>query len=186
MGALQLKKPRCTLDDIQQDYILNGILDDKSLKTITKELGIPLNWVADFAAIDPFFDKRLRNIREAWIHAQVETLIGITRGCETMAQVSAAKVESENIKWSASKIIPLVYSENLNVNVNHTLDLSSVLLAAENRVLPLLQAKSVINTLGTIATVATTHEDAPGSTIDVDCIVRHEPIKDAIVLEDLF
>jgi len=131
---------RVELSAEQQEAVISGILDNKTTSRIASELKIPANWIPDFAHKYPPFGKRIREARVYWMHSQVERLIGITEGCVTMADVSAAKVESDNIKWSASKIIPQVYGDNINVNITH-LDLSAVLLAAENRVIPLLQAK---------------------------------------------
>jgi hypothetical protein len=81
-----------------------------------------------------------------------------------MASVAKAKVISDNIKWASGKFAPRQFGENLNVNVSHHLDLSSILLAAENRVLPLLQAKNALLPANSASTIA------PGSTIDVEVI----------------
>lgn len=136
-----VSQPRHKLNPYQQKYILDGILKDKSAKDLCKELGISSKSLYDQIIIDPFFAKQYKQIREIWMHDQVEGLIKIADDCVTMAEVQRAKVKSDNIKWSASKAIPETYGDNLNLNVSHHLDLSSVLLAAENRVIPILQAK---------------------------------------------
>jgi hypothetical protein len=78
------------------------------------------------------------------MHNQVESLKNIVDGYSCMEDVNAARLRSDNIKWSASKIVPETYGDNINLNINHTLDLSSVLLAAENRIIPILEHRSTI------------------------------------------
>jgi hypothetical protein len=174
-----------TQKEIVLDSIINGLGNDKA----AQKIGVPFRTFNNILIRDPLFAKEVARARENWIHSLVYRLIGITDGCETMAQVSAAKVESENIKWAAGKFVPEVFGDNINVNVNHTLDLSSILLAAENRVLPLLQASISANRdKQDLATL----DVAPQSTITVECIPMHEQKQDtlnadAIVnIEDLF
>lgn len=189
MGALQTRADfnlsvELSLD--QQSHLFKSLLEGKSIKSACRELNIPYNHVFDFAIKDPLFHKRMQQIREYATHLQVDDLLNITEGCTTMAEVQKARVQSDNIKWSAGKLVPDKYADNINVNVNHTLDLSSILLAAENRVLPLLQA-SIIPTI--TKTDLATLDVAPQSTIvDVDSVrVEENQRIDAIVtIEDLF
>ena len=132
------------IDADQQHIIFNGLLELKTVERICSEIKLPVSSFYDFAIRDPLFAKRLKEIRAMQAHIMVDSLFGITDGCETMAQVGAAKIKSDNIKWGASKIIPEIYGDRIDVNLNHHLDLSSVLLAAENRVIPILQAKQTL------------------------------------------
>ena len=127
----------------QQDFIIASVLENKTYTQMGRELNIPPHWIADYCVKDPQFDKRIRATRDVLMHSMVQSLIGITANCKTMPEVQAARVESDNIKWSASKLIPSIYGDNLNINVTH-LDLSSVLLAAENRVMSVIDAKSAL------------------------------------------
>lgn len=135
------RKDRVNLTDSQKELVLDGVANGLGNDKASQTLGISFRCFNDILIRDPTFAKEVARAREVWIHSLVYRLIGITEGCETMAEVSAAKVESENIKWAAGKFVPEVFGDNLNINVTH-LDLSSVLLAAENRVIPILQAKT--------------------------------------------
>jgi len=130
----------------QQEFIFKGILEGRSVKSLCTELQIPFNWVFDYALKDPEFHKKMQKTREYAAHLTVDDLLHIADDAKTMAEVQRAKVQSENIKWSAGKLMPEIYGERIELNMNHHLDLSSVLLAAENRVLPLLAAKSALVT----------------------------------------
>lgn len=129
------------LTEEQQEYILKSIVLGISIRNICAHLNIPLHHVYDYAAKDPFFDKKMDRARVYQAHILVDELMSATVGCKTMAEVSAAKVWSDNAKWVASKIEPAKYGEKLDINITH-LDLSAVLLAAENRIIPILQAKT--------------------------------------------
>lgn len=132
---------KAVLDQKQQDYICESTVLGRKTLTICKDLGIERHVLADYCFIDPLFSKRLQKSRELHTHDMVEELLTITDNCNSITDVHAARIKSENIKWASGKYIPSVYGENLNIQLNHSLDLSSVLLAAENRVLPILQAK---------------------------------------------
>lgn len=159
------------LSENQQDAILDGILNGQSIRDITSKLNIPVNWVSDYAAKYPDFAKRLRSIRELYTHETVHTLLTIADDAHTMAEVQRAKVKSENIKWSASKVIPDVYGDNINLNVNHSLDLSSVLLAAENRIIPILTTQQRIDSNTIDITESNNNEELSiieNKSIDID------------------
>jgi hypothetical protein len=152
------------LTEEQQEFILASVVRGESIKSICLKLNIPMHHVYDYAFKDPLFDKKMDRARVMNAHLLVDELMHVTDGCETLSQVQRAKVWSDNAKWVASKMEPTKYGENLNVNVSHHLDLSSILLAAENRVLPLLQAKNALLPANSASTIA------PGSTIDVEVI----------------
>ena len=150
----------------QQRYIVECIVKGtKSITQICTDLKISVHHVYDYAFKDPIFSKRMEQARVYQSHTLVDELLHITHGAETMAAVAKSKVISDNIKWSSGKFAPQIYGENINVNISHHLDLSSVLLAAENRVIPILQAKSALNL------PIPDRENAPGRTIvDVDVL----------------
>lgn len=131
------------LTKVQQEYIYCAISQGIGIKEICAKLNIPVHHIYDYAFKDPQFTKLMERARVIQSHLLVDELMHVTKGAETMAQVQNAKVWSDNAKWVASKIVPATYGENLNINVTH-LDLSSVLLAAENRVTSILDAKSAL------------------------------------------
>lgn len=161
----------------EQDLVLELVLQGKSIPKVAKQLGIRYEDFFYYLERYPEFRKRVDLIREGYVDDLVHSLIGITAGCTTMAEVSASKVESENIKWAASKFKPRIYGENLNVNVSHSLDLSSILLAAEDRVLPILTARAQKSDP---VLIKSTLQDAPQSTIDVEPIPMHVQLSPAL------
>lgn len=145
------------LDAETQRYICNSIAAGVQIKDIIKSVNITINNLYDYAAKDPLFEKEMQKARVYQQYLKVDELLNVTDGCETMAQVARAKVISDNTKWTAGKFNPSVFADNINVSVSHHLDLSSILLAAENRVLPILQAKTAL-------------QNGLGSTIDIESI----------------
>lgn len=137
------------LDINQQIAILDATILGTKTTSICKDLDIDWRSVYAYANKDPIFKKKWRESRDIYLESQIECLFTIADGLETMTEVNAARVKSDNIKWIAGKWKPEIYGENLNISMNHSLDLSSILLAAENRVLPILQAKTT-NAIATI------------------------------------
>lgn len=148
MGAISVKirSDSIVLTEDQKDFALEEMVKGKGADSVAKALGFSMRSLSRIMGRDPVFAKEMAKAREVWTHSMVETLIGITKNCHTMAEVSAAKVESENIKWVSGKYIPEIYGDRIDINMNHHLDLSSILLAAEDRVLPILQAKQALLT----------------------------------------
>lgn len=148
----------------QQDYICESIAAGMQIRTILATLGLTVYRFYDYIDKDPLFDKRVETARVYQQYLKVDELLSVTDGCNTMPEVAKAKVISDNTKWTAGKFVPARFGENLNVNVSHHLDLSSVLLAAENRIIPILQAKNALSPQKAAL------EDARSEAIDVDCI----------------
>ena len=176
MGVLMARADfnlKVVLSPHQQETICNGLIYGESLKSICAKLNIPLNHVFDYANKDPSFDKRMQQSRVYNSHVLADELIHCTDNAITIADSAVARVWSDNAKWVAAKMNPARYGERLEVNVTH-LDLSSVLLAAENRVLPLLQAKAhVVSDTNTIGLAPIVVEG------DVACRVESRPINDS-------
>ena len=124
-----------------QAFICNGIVEGRPIKELCDKLGISINHYYWAASIDPQFDKNVQQARVYWAHQLVDELMHCTDGADTIALTQKARVWSDNAKWVASKMNPAKYGDNLNINVTH-LDLSSVLLAAENRVMSVISTKS--------------------------------------------
>ena len=128
------------LDADTQFFICNGIVEGRPIKELCDKLGISINHYYWAASIDPQFDKNIQRARVYWAHQLVDELMHCTANKSTIAEANLARVWSDNAKWVASKMNPSKYGDNLNINVTH-LDLSSVLLAAENRVMSVIEAK---------------------------------------------
>lgn len=145
MPAIVLKGRYRELTEKEQIHIIKAVESGLSVTAACVPLGISLSMVYDFELTHPPFANYLKKAREIRTHNDVEMLRTIADDAVTLADVHRCKVTSDNIKWIAGKYIPNLYGENVNVNVNHTLDLSAILLAAENRVLPILAAKREIS-----------------------------------------
>lgn len=127
-----------------QVLIFDRILSGNSMNDICVELKIPRMLVSKYAAVDPEFHKQLEIVRAEALDARVESLFQITDGCETMTDVQSARLESENIRWGAERMFPRKYGQRLDIAVQHTVDLSRVLAAANARIVPLLEAKQAV------------------------------------------
>ncbi len=132
------------LNDFQKSSVIERVSVGNKIDHICADLKIPRQSFQNYLDKDPFFAKQYRVARDIYLEGHVENLFTLADDCATMMDVGAARVKSDNIKWIAAKWKPEVYGDNVNLNVNHSLDLSSVLLAAENRVLPILEAKAAL------------------------------------------
>jgi hypothetical protein len=145
MSSVRVQNYTPKLNGEQQLTIFRLLLDNKTIAEISREMGLDQNYIYDYAVIDPAFAKRMKEIRVMVMHNHVDTLLHITKGTDrTIGEAAMARVESDNIKWAASKVVPDVYGDSINLNVNHHLDLSKALLEADARVLPVLEARKVL------------------------------------------
>ncbi len=94
--------------------------------------------------VDPVFDRDVQQARSYAVHQMVDRLETLGDDARDLVYVGIAKLKSENIKWVASKRAASVYGDRIDVNVNQTLDLTAVLLAAEARTIPIIEAKRLI------------------------------------------
>lgn len=99
-------------------------------------------------------------------HAQVDRLQDI---CEEYPDVMQARLVSENIRWSASKKLPSVYGDRLEVNVQ-TIDLTSALEEAKRRALPMrdLNDAPALQIPGIQSILAAAHAGLPPASIPSD------------------
>lgn len=135
---------KIVLTEEQREFILDETLKGTDTISICKVIGISEMAFYQIRKRDPLFDKEFKEIRVESAHIQVERLRTIYDSCDTMSEVMRARGQSDNIKWEASKRVPEVYGDSLNVNVNHTVDLSSVLAAAAERTIPFIQMKEAL------------------------------------------
>lgn len=124
--------------DEQKQIIVEGISRGLKVLEACDEAGISYSDYRLAKSKDPLFDKNIQLAREDSAHLAVDELKTITDLCEDLVDTTAARIKSENIKWSASKAAPQVYGDALNINLNQTLDIGPALLAAQARVIPLL------------------------------------------------
>lgn len=179
MSLPALKKFETPLPDEVMGAFCIGITRGIALETLFKTHGVSEHqyyWNLD---THPLFEKAVKDSRVRFSHSLIDKLIHATDGAETMADVQRVKVWSDNAKWVAGKTVPAIYGENINLSVTHHLDLSSVLLAAEGRVLPILATKSsTVPKSSLLYGADTKNSDAytprGGAIIDAD-VVEREP-----------
>lgn len=156
------------LSPVEQLRFIEDITAGRKLQDICAQTGITLHQYYDFLDRYPEFEKLIELARVRQAHLFVDELNHCTEGATTLTEVQRAKVWSDNAKWIASKMVPTKYGENLNVNISHHLDLSSVLLAAEGRVLPLMVAKG--SQISANSKKSTLGDDPQSTIIDVDVV----------------
>lgn len=130
------------LTEEQKQYIIGQTLKNIGLVEICSALNIERKELYLYTKEHPEFETSLNGARSESVHDLVDSLRTITAKRNTLPAIAKARVESENIKWMASKRNPKQYGDQINLNVSGNIDLSAVLLAADNRVVPILEAKA--------------------------------------------
>lgn len=123
-------------DEMKAD-IVERIFVGQSSRSICTELTIKRSALWTELKDDPLFEKNVRDARESFCHELASDLLVVADNCETMIDIQRARLKSENIRFVISKLAPRTFGDNIQVNVNHTLDLSRVLAAAAARVAPI-------------------------------------------------
>lgn len=126
----------------QQKTILARVVGGETMFDICKSLNIPREYVGFYAAKDPLFAKCLRQNREIVVHDLVDRLPHIADDAVDAIDLGKARIFSENVKWLAAKIIPMVYGDHISVQHTHKLDLSGLLDAADIRIQKHIETKA--------------------------------------------
>lgn len=83
-------------------------------------------WLADV----PAFESAVRRARAILLERRVDHMADVARN---EPDVNRARLIIDTDKWLASKLIPKVYGDKLDVNVNATIDIGDALAAARAR-----------------------------------------------------
>ena len=83
-------------------------------------------WLADV----PAFEQSVRRARAILVDRRVDRIADVARN---EPDVNRARLIIDTDKWLASKLIPKVYGDKLDVNVNATIDIGDALAAARAR-----------------------------------------------------
>lgn len=142
MGVQGVQYKPLSLTNEQKDLIISSLIKSEPLAGICEDMGFTPFLLFKYLKTDPQFETEIKAAREEAIEHKVDALENITKNCKSLIDTTAARIQSENIKWIASKRKPKDYGDNINVNHVHNIDLSQVLAAAEGRVIPLLEAKA--------------------------------------------
>ena len=116
----------------REDGMLADTLAGMSQAKALKNNGISPQTLHDMLCKNPEFAKRYRLARLADVEAKVTAMEDIAT---TEPDVQRARLICENRKWLASKLIPHVYGDKLDVTVTNKVDASDAMAAAKTRVL---------------------------------------------------
>jgi len=79
---------------------------------------------------DPLLRSQVAEAQQEGIHHTVDRLVNIQ---EEFDDPQVMRVVSDNIKWRASKLMPKVYGDRIDLNVTQTLDIKTALDEAKSR-----------------------------------------------------
>lgn len=102
-----------------------------TITKIRKALNISNDQLTKMMSEDAVFAENFARARHDGLEELADDLITIP---EDMADVQRAKLKSENIRWLLSKRKPMTYGDRLDLNVNHTVDVSTALSEARARI----------------------------------------------------
>ena len=133
MGVLKYRHSR-DLTDQEKDDIIEQVCLGKVYTRICDDMGITRRSLREAMFKDPLFKEKMELARVDATDDLADSLLTVTDGCETLVQVGCAKIKSENIKAVVGFRNPNKYGNRVDININQRLDLSSVLAAADARI----------------------------------------------------
>lgn len=121
------------LTEEQKEFALEMAANNKSLKTIAKELGFttPMQFVR-YRKRDPLFQSEFNSARQFAAECLADSALTVVDDYDNPLK---AKTQFEVIKWVCATRYPEVFGERLDLNVRHEVDISAALGAAMKRVL---------------------------------------------------
>lgn len=125
--------------DQQEEAIRLAFAGDTTGKVLEK-LGVSRKDFFAFKAADKAFSQKYAEALEEGIHAQVDDMFGIADDEEDLFR---ARLKIDVRKWAASKRLSRVYGDNVNVNVQNTVDINVAIMDARRRALPGDDARDV-------------------------------------------
>lgn len=134
-------------NDEQKTVIIEKAATGQSLVSICRELGINRAGLFYATQEDPLFQKKLENARMSHAEDLEDSLLNLADNLNTLVDVGAARIKSENIKSVLAFRNPRRYGNKIDLNVNAKIDLSSVLAAADARIIPILELKQATKEL---------------------------------------
>jgi hypothetical protein len=98
------------------DAILDMVSDGHSLRTTCEKLGLARRTVRSWLERNSEFAQRYESARKLHIDVHVDRMLDIAAGVsgsESNAQVQAAKLEIDTVKWIAGRLLPHRYAERI-------------------------------------------------------------------------
>ena len=161
------KTPRYkSLTKEQKEKVLEQVGLGKDYISICKGLGIPRLALYQQSLEDPEFKQSLEEMRDLSTDDVVDSIRSMADDIHTLADAACARVKLECAKTFAGLRSPRKYGAKLDVNVQHSLDLSSVLMAANGRLVPMLEARRAVAEIA--AAAATSPVDSVDSVDSVE------------------
>lgn len=116
--------------DEQQRHVCTLIATGKSIEKACQLAGVTeyryTKWLAEL----PAFEQAVRRARAIIVDRRVDRIAEVAR---TEPDVNRAALIIKTDQWLASKLIPKVYGDRLDLNITQTIDIGSALAEARNR-----------------------------------------------------
>lgn len=111
--------------------VISRLPHERSLKDILKDVGISAKRFFDYLLEHPRMDLAYSHSQFARAELLADEIIDIA---DTESDPQRARNRIDARKWVASKLKPNKFGDRIDLNVNHTVDLSKALSEARNRV----------------------------------------------------
>jgi hypothetical protein len=98
------------------DAILDMVSDGHSLRTTCEKLGLARRTVRSWLERNSEFAQQYESARKLHIDVHVDRMLDIAAGVsgsESNAQVQAAKLEIDTVKWIAGRLLPHRYGDRV-------------------------------------------------------------------------
>jgi hypothetical protein len=183
---------RTNIDAETQEKIIELASNGMNIEKLCQSVGLSWNTIARYCIKDPLFDaewKRARTIGADLVADKLETAYD---NAETVADAMIARGKSDNYRTLAGWRNPKAYGPKLNVDVVHSIDLSSALQQAEKRTIPILEQAQIDRIAAAQSPDSTLPIGIPAHRVDhaeVLAKAKHRseaerPIVDAEIVED--
>lgn len=133
---------KTVLDGDKVMEVISRLPHEKTLKSILKDLGISPTSFFNFLLEHPDADRKYSIAQSARAELLADEIIDIA---DTEADPQRARNRIDARKWVSSKLKPNKFGDRIDVNVNHTVDISEALKDARART-NLLPTRHVIVT----------------------------------------
>lgn len=111
-----------TYDAATVDAILADVSTGKSLRRACQARNVPHNTILRWVREDspPGLSDQYARAREQQAHALADGIVEIATSEDAKADPNLLRVRLDAAKWAASKILPRVYGDRIDVNANVT------------------------------------------------------------------
>ena len=150
----------------EKEEIILRTIKGQTMVSICLALDIPRHAITYLKNKDPIFANKLKTSREEATHDKVESLSTICDDVTDLIGVNVARIKSDNIKWTAGKILPHEYGDKMQLDVNQRIDIGPALEAMHGRMISALEMRSTVKVLDSQAKDVT--NQAAGEVVAVE------------------